>query len=796
MCPPWGTIVDVKIPRHDHPTEARVQPAVVVGKSSNSRGGIKAICIVDGKLSRAKDRHRYWIKNDVYDTIKALNKISDDEEKNAKKRGVGGNKMLLTFQDYMSESNYNNYDEDYPHNDSDDDYSEDNQTVNVDCDDDENYKYQDHNNNDSSSDIIPAEERIDSDQDDSDYQYSSVSDDDDNNSAIIDDNNELQDELRDIQDDDENDNDESKTSRPALRPNRSSWKTRDFSYLSSTDQKQIESIQQQWKHFSFNITARKMVSSYGDVGKESVAKELLQLFEEKKVFIPITTLPEGAKAITGHLFGKEKFTATGAFDKLKSRFVGGGHLIDRSIYDYRETSSPTAAFETVLTALALSADRRTHHHLTQLRRKYKKVGVFDIPCAYLNSDLIKRHFMRIDKFLVSIMLEVLPPYYQAFVQPDGSMLVEIVKALYGLPESSVQWYFNIKDFLLEIGFTCSDYDKCLFYRKNDDDESPMDIIVVYVDDILYSVSSVEYESILLQQFRDKYGDIKVQNSNTISYLGINIEIIDNVGIKLSMPNYIDALLEKYNITKTVTTPADKDFMTDLPNDEPCDRSKYLSMLMSIYYLANRCRGDLLFAMSVLATKAKEPKKGDMNKLTRVLKYLKFTRDYKITLGAPSNEEPNYDVNAFVDASHNLHPIDCKGHTGLVIILGNIGPICIKSWKHKSIGTSTSHSELISVYDSLQHILIMKGVRSELLGHQQTAMIAQDNNSTIFVAQNEFIKSTKMKYIKIRFYYIQELVNDQEIELYKVPTEDMKADGLTKVLCGSQFRVFVVYLKLG
>jgi hypothetical protein len=91
---------------------------------------------------------------------------------------------------------------------------------------------------------------------------------------------------------------------------------------------------------------------------------------------------------------------------------------------------------------------------------------------------------------------------------------------------------------------------------------------------------------------------------------------------------------------------------------------------------------------------------------------------------------------------------------------------------------------------------MKGIRSELLGHQQTAMIAQDNNSTIFVAQNEFIKSTKMKYIKIRFYYIQELVNDQEIELYKVPTEAMKADGLTKVLCGSQFRVFVVYLKLG
>lgn len=61
ICPPWGTIIDLKVSKHKHSSENRIQVGIVVGKSSNRRGGVKVVIINDGKLSRVKERHRYWI---------------------------------------------------------------------------------------------------------------------------------------------------------------------------------------------------------------------------------------------------------------------------------------------------------------------------------------------------------------------------------------------------------------------------------------------------------------------------------------------------------------------------------------------------------------------------------------------------------------------------------------------------------------------------------------------------------------------------------------------------------------
>lgn len=88
-----------------------------------------------------------------------------------------------------------------------------------------------------------------------------------------------------------------------------------------------------------------------------------------------------------------------------------------------------------------------------------------------------------------------------------------------------------------------------------------------------------------------------------------------------MPNYIENLLQKYNINRSVMTPCTKEIMneesTNQKDNEECDKSEYLSLLMSIYYLANRCRGDLLFTMSTLSSRAKAPKRSDMKHLMRV-----------------------------------------------------------------------------------------------------------------------------------------------------------------------------------
>lgn len=152
------------------------------------------------------------------------------------------------------------------------------------------------------------------------------------------------------------------------------------------------------------------------------------------------------------------------------------------------------------------------------------------------------------------------------------------------------------------------------------------------------------------------------------------------------------------------------------------------------------------------------------------------------------------VHSFVDASYAIYK-DCKGQTGLIIFLGDIAPICIKSWKQKTTGTSSTHSELIALFDSIRYIMTIKYIVKELTGLDEPVKIAQDNNSTIFIAENEFVKSNKMKFLRVRYHYIKELIDENEIELYKLRTEDMKSDGLTKPQFGKQFQTFVQHLHI-
>ena len=53
------------------------------------------------------------------------------------------------------------------------------------------------------------------------------------------------------------------------------------------------------------------------------------------------------------MFLKDKYTAEGNVDKLKSRLIAGGHLQDRDIYD--NVSSPTISTTSVFTITSIAA---------------------------------------------------------------------------------------------------------------------------------------------------------------------------------------------------------------------------------------------------------------------------------------------------------------------------------------------------------------------------------------------------------------------------------------------------------
>ena len=77
----------------------------------------------------------------------------------------------------------------------------------------------------------------------------------------------------------------------------------------------------------------------------------------KKVWTPVDgrslTAEQRNGVIRSSMFLKEKFFATGEFEKLKARLVAGGDQQDKDLYD--DLSAPTVSTSSVFTILSIAA---------------------------------------------------------------------------------------------------------------------------------------------------------------------------------------------------------------------------------------------------------------------------------------------------------------------------------------------------------------------------------------------------------------------------------------------------------
>jgi hypothetical protein len=121
----------------------------------------------------------------------------------------------------------------------------------------------------------------------------------------------------------------------------------------------------------------------------------------------------------------------------------------------------------------------------------------DFPGTYLNAALKKSHFMRLSPDVADIATTL--GDHQDFLQEDGSMLVQLQSALYGLPESGALWYNQLTCSLRDLGFKPSTTDPCVLTRGSGSD---------YVDDLLIAAASESCRATVISDLRSRYPDAK------------------------------------------------------------------------------------------------------------------------------------------------------------------------------------------------------------------------------------------------------------------------------------------------
>lgn len=531
-----------------------------------------------------------------------------------------------------------------------------------------------------------------------------------------------------------------------------------------------------WREYGLHISIKAAQAQYPGAADISMREELSQLLSQE-VWEPVKKADlspaQIKKIIPSSMFLKAKHKPDGTFDKLKSRLVAGGHRQDTTMYD--NVSSPCVNLTSVFTLLSIAAFERRH------------LAAVDIKGAYLNARLssVTVH-MRIQPQLVSILKQLYQDLFKRditeFICPDGSMIVRVLKALYGLIESALLWYKHLAATLNRAGYTTSKNDRGVFYKTVGKDKKCA--IAIHVDDLLVASTHKDLLDQLLKILTETYLDINVQrDAKQLFYLGMQLDLrYDDGAIFVSQPGFIKDILAAHPVERTAVYPANDDLFKCSVTGDPVDITDYASRLMKLNYLAKRSRPDISLPVSFLATKMTKPDHYDDAKLTRVYEYLSGTQELGITLRPDS-----LTIHAWIDASYSVHS-DYKSHTAIIVCIGETsGPVFTKSTKQKLMTDSSTFAELVALHDGVHVVESTLHLMRELGYHDGPAVVHQDNLSTMFLANRGPGIVSKSRHIPVRFYYVHDCIERGVLTVVHCPTDDMRVDYITKPKTGKTFR---------
>jgi hypothetical protein len=521
---------------------------------------------------------------------------------------------------------------------------------------------------------------------------------------------------------------------------------------------------------AYNIRVDAAIKSFGKKAIDSMVKELTSA-HSKGVFSQVNvkrlSMKEKKSIIRGRMFLKEKYLPNGQFEKLKSRYVAGGHLQDRSIYSDSETSSPTLSLASLYILMNLAARERRH------------VGTMDIGTAYLNADMVRDVHMRVEPRLSSMLAEISPADYVP--DADGTVVVKLNKALYGCVESSKLWYDMLSKSIMKKGFIANPKDPCVFNLNRYHHQVT---IGIYVDDIVCtSIDEADIEWVA-EWLREEYKQVTLNLGYVHSYLGQTFDFMIPGQVSVSMAGYVRDILDDLKVEGNRATPA-VDALFDVTEGlEPLDEEtmkQYHSVVARILYLAQRVRPDLLTAISFLTSRVGKCTSEDWDKLQRVLMYLNGDPDLCIIL----RPGESISIFAYIDASFAVHP-GMNSHTGGVLSMGQ-GPFYVMSKKQGLVTKSSTESELVGVSDVLPQVIWSRDFLIAQGYDMSPSTIYQDNMSTITLANKGRSTSARTRHVAIRYFFVKDRIDSKEVSVEYLPTGEMIADILTKPLQGDLFR---------
>ena len=468
-------------------------------------------------------------------------------------------------------------------------------------------------------------------------------------------------------------------------------------------------------------------------------------------------------------------------DKVKARLCVDGRAQERDQYRPDEIESPTASISSIFTIAQIAA----------AEERFVMIG--DVGSAYLNAsmpmdDPTKILYMSIEPDVANEIIRQ-DGTFAPFQRTNGTLVVQLNKALYGCIESAKLWYQEIASTLIKHGFTANPRDVCIFNKMV---KQTQITIAVYVDDLMMTSTDkklvLEMEQILLST----YGQFRTSSEKSMSYLGCTWDFSERYFVKVSQTGMIQDLVasrERTHVergTKLTGVPLSPgapyllDRTPDCPLLNAHDAKIFHTDVATALYLANRTKPTITLAISELCKRVKAPTTEDDKKLDRLICYLRATRDVPLRLGCTMPLR----VTVSIDAAF-ANREEMKSTSGMCVTLG-VGHFISSSKVQKLNSKSSTEAEIIAVSDGMNVPLWL----ADFIAHQgykpQPVRLEQDNQSCIALLNKGRSTAETTRFIAIRKFWISDYIRNGAINVVYVPTEDMTSDFFTKPVQGAVF----------
>ena len=414
-----------------------------------------------------------------------------------------------------------------------------------------------------------------------------------------------------------------------------------------------------------------------------------------------------------------------------------------------------------------------------------------ITAVVAHFDLETRQYDVVNAFVNAMLSEPIACECAEGFEVDGKILW-VRRALYGLKPSPYHWYREFTTTMEEeLGLFPVPGTNCLFKNQ-------WIILLFFVDDIYLAYHSKDQSKVddFQRKLLNKYETRMLGEGD--HFLGIRI-VRNRAERKLWLvqDSYIEKLADKFNITSNWTpkTPISSTELTPFDGTATAQQIyAYQQRVGSVNFPAVITRPDISKSVSKLSEFLMNPGPKHIDAVNQTLLYLIQTK-YRAVEFDGKLQRPRLFMTSS-DASFADDSITRQSSYGYSIELFG-GVIDWKAVKGKTVVTSSTESELMAISLTAKvFIQWQRFFRNINLDLQEDPTIYCDNLQTIRILTKEAPKlQTALKHVDIHQCWLRQEVQEGRIKVEWIATQDMVADGYTKLLPPQRHAQFVQQLRL-